>query len=170
MAGGAFIERLASRSHAVLPAGLAVRSKASRLVHIGQDVHPHHGVWRLVHDAPTPSHQRRNTNGPTNRYQHSPRLVERPVPGNRKGWKEASIRHRTRNENTAIEVLLAEFHEALRLHGRPDYSILGRCPEGSRKELLSLMNVAALAHRALASERAAARRRAGDESKAKATS
>lgn len=53
------------------------------------------------------------------------------------------------------EQLLAEFNEALRVHGRPDFSILERCPAASRKELLSLMNVAALAYRALAPEREA---------------
>jgi hypothetical protein len=61
--------------------------------------------------------------------------------------------------NTATEILLAEFNEVLRLEGRPDFAILERCPEGDRKELLSLMNVALLAYLALAPEREAFRRR-----------
>jgi hypothetical protein len=60
---------------------------------------------------------------------------------------------------------LADFNEALRLEGRPDFSILERCPELYRRELLSLMNVAALAYRALEPERTA-RRRAREKEKA----
>ncbi len=56
---------------------------------------------------------------------------------------------------SAVETLLAEFNEILRVQGRPDFSLLDRCPAGERKELLSLMNVSALAFRALAPERQA---------------
>jgi hypothetical protein len=68
-------------------------------------------------------------------------------------------------ENAIVEHLLADFNEALRLEGRPDFSILERCPEPYRRELLSLMNVAALAYRALEPERIA-RRRAREKEKA----
>jgi hypothetical protein len=61
-------------------------------------------------------------------------------------------------EDAVIERLLADFNETLRLHGRSDFSILERCPVMYRKELLSLMNVAALAYRALEPEREARRR------------
>jgi hypothetical protein len=61
-------------------------------------------------------------------------------------------------EDAVIEQLLADFNETLRLDGRPDFSILERCPVMYRKELLSLMNVAALAYRALKPEREARRR------------
>ena len=61
-------------------------------------------------------------------------------------------------EDAVIERLLADFNETLRLHGRPDFSILEQCPVIYRKELLSLMNVAALAYRALEPEREARRR------------
>jgi hypothetical protein len=57
--------------------------------------------------------------------------------------------------SVAVEELLAEFNESLRVQGRPDFSLLDRCPSDQRKELLSLMNVAALAYRALAPEREA---------------
>lgn len=57
-----------------------------------------------------------------------------------------------------VERLLADFNEALRLHGRPDFSIIERCPKPYRKELLSLCNVAALAWRALEPEREARRK------------
>lgn len=68
-------------------------------------------------------------------------------------------------EDSVIERLLAEFNEALRLDGRPDFSILERCPVIYRKELFSLMNVAALAYTALEPEREA-RRRASARGKA----
>jgi len=55
--------------------------------------------------------------------------------------------------NTVIEELFGEFNENLRTTGQPDFSLLERCPEPHRKELRSLMNVAALAYRALRSER-----------------
>ena len=61
-------------------------------------------------------------------------------------------------EVVIVERLLADFNEALRLHGRPDFSIIERCPVPYRKELLSLCNVAALAYRALAPEREARRK------------
>jgi len=51
--------------------------------------------------------------------------------------------------------LLAEFNETLLRERRPDFSLLERCPSSERKELLSLMNVVALAYRALAPEREA---------------
>jgi hypothetical protein len=57
--------------------------------------------------------------------------------------------------SVAVEELLAEFNESLRVQGRPDFSLVERCPSDQRKELLSLMNVAALAYRALAPEREA---------------
>ena len=60
-----------------------------------------------------------------------------------------------RRDSAAIKKLLAEFNETLRKEGRPDFTLLERCPPGERKELLSLMNVAALCHRALAPEREA---------------
>lgn len=60
-----------------------------------------------------------------------------------------------RRDSTAVESLLAEFNETLLVEGRTDFALLERCPLGERKELLSLMNVAALAHRALAPEREA---------------
>jgi len=59
--------------------------------------------------------------------------------------------------NTVVEELLAEFNEGLRLEGAPRFEILERCPEPQRRELLSLMNVAALAYRALEPERRARR-------------
>jgi len=59
------------------------------------------------------------------------------------------------NQSAAVEALLAEFNETLRVQGRPDFSLLERCPPDERKELLSLMNVSALAFRALAPERQA---------------
>ena len=62
-----------------------------------------------------------------------------------------------------VERLLADFNEALRLHGRPDFSIVERCPVMYRKELLSLCNVAALAYRALAPEREARRQALAEE-------
>jgi hypothetical protein len=74
-------------------------------------------------------------------------------------WKEVSTQRRHHSENIVIEELLADFNEALRLHRRLDYSVLRRCPEDSRKELLSLINTAALVHRTLA----AARRRNGSK-------
>jgi hypothetical protein len=58
-------------------------------------------------------------------------------------------------DQSAVETLLAEFNEKLRAQGRPDFSLLDRCPVSERKELLSLMNVSALAFRALAPERQA---------------
>lgn len=61
-------------------------------------------------------------------------------------------------EDAVIERLLADFNETLHFDGRPDFSILKRCPVVYRKELLSLMNVAALAYRALEPEREAKRR------------
>jgi hypothetical protein len=70
--------------------------------------------------------------------------------------KEADMKPNV--EDAVIEQLLADFNETLRLHGRPDFSILERCPVMYRKELLSLMNVAALAYRALKPEREARRR------------
>lgn len=69
-------------------------------------------------------------------------------------------------ENAIIEQLLSGFNEALRLAGRPDFSILERCPEPYRRELLSLMNVSALAYRALEPERTARRRALARESAA----
>lgn len=60
-------------------------------------------------------------------------------------------------ENTTIEQLLSDFNEVLRLEGRADFSLLEHCPEAHRRELLSLMNVAALAYRALEPERTARR-------------
>jgi hypothetical protein len=60
-----------------------------------------------------------------------------------------------RRGGTVVEDLLAQFNETLRLEGRPDFSLLKRCPPSEQKELLSLMNVAALAYRALAPEREA---------------
>jgi len=68
-------------------------------------------------------------------------------------------------KNAVIESRLAAFNEALRREGRPDFSLLERCPEAYRRELLSLMNVAALAYRALEPERLA-RRRAREREKA----
>jgi hypothetical protein len=68
--------------------------------------------------------------------------------GNRRGGT-------ARRGGAAVEELLAEFNETLRREGRPDFSLLERCPPSERKELLSLMNVAALAYRALAPEREA---------------
>jgi hypothetical protein len=79
------------------------------------------------------------------------------------GRKEANMRPKDM-ENIIIEQLLADFNEVLRLEGRADFSILERCPEIYRRELLSLMNVAALAYRALEPEREA-RRRALDKQK-----
>jgi hypothetical protein len=64
-------------------------------------------------------------------------------------------------ENTPVERLLAEFTESLRVHGRPDFSLLELCPPDLRRELLSLMNVAALSYRALGPEREAFRARKG---------
>lgn len=58
-------------------------------------------------------------------------------------------------QGSAVERLLAQFQETLRLEGRTDFTLLDQCPPGERKELLSLMNVSALAHRALAPEREA---------------
>ncbi|HZF10369.1 MAG TPA: hypothetical protein VFE33_16385 [Thermoanaerobaculia bacterium] len=63
--------------------------------------------------------------------------------------------------SAAVETLLAEFNETLRVEGRPDFSLLDRCPPDQRQELLSLMNVSALAFRALAPERKAFAARAG---------
>ena len=60
-------------------------------------------------------------------------------------------------ENAVIEQLLDDFNEVLHREGRLDFSILERCPEPYRRELLSLMNVAALAYRALEPERTARR-------------
>jgi hypothetical protein len=57
------------------------------------------------------------------------------------------------NQGAAVETLLAEFNERLRIQGRPDFSLLERCPPSERQELLSQMNVSALAFRALAPER-----------------
>jgi len=57
--------------------------------------------------------------------------------------------------NTVVEELLAEFNEGLRLEGKLRFELLERCPEPERKELLSLMNVAALAYRAMEPERQA---------------
>jgi hypothetical protein len=68
-------------------------------------------------------------------------------------------------ENAVIEQLLSDFNEVLRLEERPDFSILERCPEPYRRELLSLMNAAALAYRTLEPERTA-RRRALEREKA----
>ena len=62
-----------------------------------------------------------------------------------------------RPEEEVIERLLSEFNEVLRLEGRADFSLLEHCPEAYRRELLSLMNVAALAYRALEPERMARR-------------
>jgi hypothetical protein len=59
------------------------------------------------------------------------------------------------SENTLVETLFTEFNETLRTEGRADFTILDHCPVEDRKELLSLMNVAALAYRALAPEREA---------------
>jgi hypothetical protein len=64
-----------------------------------------------------------------------------------------------RRENATVERLLAEFNEILRLQGRADFALLEQCLPSQRKELLSLMNVAALAYRALAPERQAFRAR-----------
>lgn len=61
---------------------------------------------------------------------------------------------------SASEELLGEFNETLRREGRPDFSLLERCPPSEYKELLSLMNVATLAYRALAPEREAFQARA----------
>jgi len=61
----------------------------------------------------------------------------------------------TRHGGTAVEELLAEFSQIMRSEGRPDFSLLERCPPSERKEFLSLMNVAVLAYRALAPEREA---------------
>ncbi len=58
-------------------------------------------------------------------------------------------------ENTVVEDLLAEFNEILRTTGRSQFDIAARCPPAQRKELRSLMNVAALAYHALAPEREA---------------
>jgi hypothetical protein len=71
------------------------------------------------------------------------------------GAKEAKMRPEKEMEN--IEQLLSDFNEVLRLEGRADFSLLERCPEAYRRELLSLMNVAALAYRALEPERTARR-------------
>lgn len=54
---------------------------------------------------------------------------------------------------TVVEELFGEFNENLRATGQPDFAILERCPEAHRRELRSLMNVAALAYRALEPER-----------------
>ena len=54
---------------------------------------------------------------------------------------------------TITEELFAEFNEILRTTGHPDFALLERCPEPHRKELRSLMNVAALAYLALAPDR-----------------
>ena len=67
------------------------------------------------------------------------------------------MRHEKEMENSAIEQLLSDFNEVLRLEGQADFSLLERCPEAHRRELLSLMNVAALAYRALEPERKARR-------------
>lgn len=60
-----------------------------------------------------------------------------------------------------VDVLLAEFNETLRVSNHLDYALLEKCPVGSRKELRSLMNVIALAHKAL--RRASDRKYQGDE-------
>lgn len=61
-------------------------------------------------------------------------------------------------ETAVIEELFAEFNEGLRVHGEPNFDLLQRCPEPYRKELRSLMNVAALTYRALRPERDAKHR------------
>ncbi len=78
---------------------------------------------------------------------------------------EASIRAlplydaHLREPSSEAERLLAEFNQILRIEGRPDFSLLEQCPPNERKELLSLMNFAALAHRELSPEREAFRAR-----------
>jgi hypothetical protein len=62
-------------------------------------------------------------------------------------------------EKSAVD-LLATFNEHLRLHGTPDFGLLDQCPVEDRPELLSLMNVALLAYKALEPERRAFRRSA----------
>lgn len=93
--------------------------------------------------------------------QHTPRASHRlGRPGRsttEADAKEANIRPEKEIENAIIEQLLSEFNEVLRLEGRADFSLLERCPEEHRRELLSLMNVAALAYRALEPERTARR-------------
>ena len=58
-------------------------------------------------------------------------------------------------KDATIERLLGDLNEILRREGRSDSSIVDRCPEPWKRELLSLMNAAALGYRALAPERAA---------------
>jgi hypothetical protein len=54
---------------------------------------------------------------------------------------------------TAVEVLLADFNEGLRLEGVPHFELLEQCPPADRPELLSLMNIAVLAYYGLRRER-----------------
>jgi hypothetical protein len=68
-----------------------------------------------------------------------------------------SNRAAQRSEHKAVEELLYEFNEGLRLEGHPHFEILERCPEPQRRELLALMNVATLAWKALEPERKAHR-------------
>jgi hypothetical protein len=56
--------------------------------------------------------------------------------------------------SSTVELLFAEFNEVLRMTNEPDFAIANRCPEDQRAELVSLMNVAVLAFRAFAKERA----------------
>ena len=54
-----------------------------------------------------------------------------------------------------VEKLLAEFNEELRTRGTMNFDLLEQCPVAYRKELRSLMNVAALAYKALEPRREA---------------
>jgi hypothetical protein len=56
-------------------------------------------------------------------------------------------------KTTPVEELFGEFNETLRTTGQANFDVLERCPEAHRKELRALMNVAALAYRALEPER-----------------
>jgi hypothetical protein len=110
---------------------------------------------------PALHHLKGNTHERANRHHCSPYQIERQTLSGKgqMSWKEVSTQRRHHLENIVIEELVADFNEALRLHCRLDYSVLRRCPEDSRKELLSLINTAALVHRTLA----AARRRNGSK-------
>jgi len=94
------------------------------------------------------------------RVQHEPHashLGRLDSPTKEADAKEATMRPDKEMENAVVEQLLSLFNEVLRREGRADFSLLERCPEASRRELLSLMNVAALAYRALEPERTASR-------------
>jgi hypothetical protein len=62
-----------------------------------------------------------------------------------------------KTNHPVVEILLAEFNETLRCEERADFTLLDRCPVEKRRELLALMNVAALAFRALEEDRRALR-------------